>query len=63
MSEWISVKDRLPKDGQKALIIHQGDIDLAIYEDLFWDYSPQNIEINMVQDKITHWMPLPEVPQ
>lgn len=52
MSEWISVKDRLPKDGDKVLVsLKSGDACCGEYcASHGFTYS------------VTHWMPLPEPP-
>ena len=63
MSEWISVKDRLPQVKEDVLIYDShhrniykawyiGDIDVWFSN----EYLPQFINI-------THWMPLPEPPK
>lgn len=63
MSEWISVKDRLPE--------HKGDY-LVYWESTNqWGLLSNNIETVYFRgktqwakrnDDITHWMPLPEKP-
>lgn len=68
MPEWISVKDRLPPDGVKMLLIVFGDIHYG------WiDQSPSdpteyclyfsNTYIDKGHHALTHWMPLPEPPK
>lgn len=65
--EWVSVKDRFPKDGERVLI-YCGYTDIKYYENIaecspmFYDgethcYCP----LGMVNG-VTHWMPLPESP-
>jgi len=55
--EWISVKVRLPKDGQEVLLCSPEDTPCVgrYYADLeeFRDYEEEIIHA-------THWMPLPE---
>lgn len=106
MSEWISVKDRLPEPEQEVLIctvkMYRGraykGITTAMYEDgtIFtedsvwnwsdieylgdydeerddwkipsgwWEerhYNPDDAYNNVVDDEVTHWMPLPEPPK
>lgn len=106
MSEWISVKDRLPEPEQEVLIctvkMYRGKaykgITTAMYEDgtIFtedsvwnwsdieylgdydeerddwkissgwWEerhYNPDDVYNNVVDDEVTHWMPLPEPPK
>lgn len=69
MTEWISVKDRLPEDETKVLVcckavgtykpinnIHMQTNHISSYNKR-WDVSiPFGYEI-------THWMPLPEPPK
>ena len=60
MSEWISVKDRLPeKDG--SYIVHSGASG-KVYTAHFWErnrrWSGRGINSN-----VTYWMPLPEPPK
>lgn len=65
MSEWISVRDRLPED-------HKSDFKyLALYSDGFVDIVDAYVikeDVNF-QDYITfdtwieYWMPLPELPE
>jgi hypothetical protein len=56
MSEWISVKDRLPIQTQGVLVWAHG-------------YASDYIEISVFQDNeflidnVTHWMPLPDPPK
>lgn len=67
MIEWISIKDKLPGDGQKVIFCIKGDdesssgdydagrgkfYELCFDESLGWP----------VKD-ISHWMPLPEPPK
>lgn len=70
MSEWISVKDRLPECGEKCLAvlntIFGSYVDLFIYtNDILTNepgfYCIYNLYYRM--DKVTHWMPLPEPPK
>ena len=60
MSEWISVKDRLPEygDGNVLIAYKQG----GIYIDS-WDEEYEEWDDAGIDDDITHWMPLPEPPK
>lgn len=61
MSEWISVEDRLPEDGDKVLCCFVRDTginkpDEVIVGDFYWHKL-------WVLNHVTHWMPLPSPPQ
>jgi len=57
--QWISVHDKLPKDGQHAATINKvGVQDVRHYSHGKW-YSNFGNEY----DDITHWMPLPQAPK
>jgi hypothetical protein len=67
MSEWISVKDRLPEIGVDVLISYGG---LPFYHlaflthngDIKWfNGNHSNTEYSL--DDVTHWMPLPKPPE
>lgn len=64
MNEWISVKDRLPKEGQSVLCCNSQISYKKVYErGIFYDgdthcYYP----IGKVEN-VTYWMPLPEPPK
>lgn len=60
MSEWISVKDRLPSEWDEYLV---GGIDYGVGMASY--YPPRN-EWNAEyfdEKQITHWMPLPPAPE
>ena len=63
LNGWISVKDRLPEDGKdvlaydseyKEIVIASYNSDYEEWDNLY-DYLPVN--------EITHWQPLPELPE
>ncbi len=62
-SKWISVKDRLPEEGERVLIYRIGE-PLSI--DYMIDLTPKPpIWACLYEDemyKVTHWKPLPEPP-
>ena len=59
MSEWISVKDRLPKLNQEILG-YEKDI-------VYWGFYSQFGFLDTLEEcerkETTHWMPLPNPPQ
>ena len=63
--EWISVKDRLPVTGSKALVYLKeswdGLPDVAWYEPGISDLSYWRC-CEFMEKYVTHWMPLPEPP-
>jgi hypothetical protein len=49
-NEWVPINERLPKDGDRVLILYQGGhVDISQNSDTWTHY-------------ITHWMPLPSQP-
>ena len=70
MSDWISVKDRLPEKHETVLMYLQSDTNYiqAYYEIGF--YQPQKAkwypeDLNYIEDcyTVTHWCYLPEPPK
>lgn len=62
MSEWISVKDRLPEDDGWFLVSIFGWVTLAFYDEhdsIFNDFKTCMAN----NSQVTHWMPLPEPPE
>lgn len=55
MTEWISVKDKSPKDQQKIIVYDESGFFFGCHYD---EISLKELKINM-----TRWMPLPEPPQ
>lgn len=56
MSEWIKCSDRLPDEIGKVLVIDNGKVDINSWAGKYegWYYANKNI---------THWMPLPTLPE
>lgn len=74
MKEWISVKDRLPPYEKTVLVYYKDpyarfpDKDSWVYTgylDLCNDKPKWDVEdmFDVVQELVTHWMPLPEMPE
>lgn len=64
MSEWISVKDRLPEVGEKVLVVDTFGVDVYIFVTDTCKYPKWIGDFNLVYpfEYIKHWMPLPEPP-
>lgn len=77
MSEWISVKKRLPEINEKVLVIFRNRIALAAIEEKEDEFTKQgkftvwkclklhkdDIYECYPWNDITHWMPLPKAPK
>lgn len=67
MSEWISVKDRLPEKSQAVLAFSRDKVqqiaelrdDISGMHRYKWDCDTYDLE----SDWVTHWMPLPDPPE
>jgi hypothetical protein len=77
MSEWISVKDRLPNPNEKVIVYNAENDgtffarrlvsrfewwDSVTKEYINWRWLPYGYT-NIMLDAVTHWMPLPEPPE
>jgi len=65
MTEWISVKDRLPEHGEYILLTYTEDH--KIHKDMWcekgkWMYPGEMDFYGETNSKVTHWMPFPETP-
>ena len=57
VQEWISVKDRLPEQGEEAICIAaDGDMMIGKYTEWGWMFP-------CYFEELTHWMPIPEPPK
>ena len=67
MSEWISVKDKLPLDSRNILIYSKDwGVGYGWYTDWqgwYYCYYDGDEFIHIPENDITHWMPLPESPK
>lgn len=76
--KWISVKDRLPEDGEDVLVYYADDFHITVgyFESnnvryyiesdgsKFCTYDGWETEIPWApKGRVTHWMPLPEAPK
>lgn len=63
MSEWISVKDRLPKPYERVLTYRKDyAIDTETYKGKFGKNIMWSWDVEAMTP-VTHWMPLPEPPK
>lgn len=62
--EWISVKDRLPKDNGKYLVVVCGDKIVGPYvaTRFFWNGHFEEFQYFPFRH-VSHWMPLPAPPK
>lgn len=62
MSEWISVKERLPIIGQCVLICSEAG---GVAEGCYCIHPNEWVQFrwNVAKLNVTHWMPLPEPPK
>lgn len=61
-SGWVSVEDRLPEESDDYLVCTEGtDMFICYYlkSENVWDMS----DYPYITEKISHWMPLPELPE
>lgn len=56
MSDWISVKNKLPPVGQQVLIFDSDGAAVAMYNGKYWATD------GFICSVVTHWMPLPPPP-
>ncbi len=59
MSEWISVKDRLPEFGETVLVF-EGKVFIAIYKKS--GFIKHCFDLEHYAEDVTHWQPLPAPP-
>jgi hypothetical protein len=68
MTEWISIKDRLPEKAHKDFLITNGKNTITIghlgnyLKTWFYCYDCLS-HGNLYSQEVTHWMPLPETPK
>ena len=74
MSKWISVNDRLPNETQGFLVVLDNeDVDIRLFNSKNEPYQTWSSMLDKFlfldnkgewhsTDRVTHWMPLPELP-
>lgn len=62
MTEWISVKDRLPEGYEAVIVCRKGRGGKCIVEQGFLDVNGWWRVYGMRTKSVTHWMPLPDPP-
>lgn len=60
MSEWISVKDRLPSN-EPPISLNHGAVIVTDGSEV-WEEFTSNVKSGADSLEITHWMPLPDPP-
>ena len=67
MTQWISVKDDLPKDAHYDVLITDGKnitvAHLGNDNKTWFDYMDCFHHAHIMHQDVTHWMPLPEFPK
>lgn len=72
MSEWISIKDRLPDAVRIRVVVYapkglyECDCGMPSYHVLFWykcGFSEDLESHSEIMKKTTHWLPLPDFPK
>ena len=59
MSEWISVKKRMPEETGRYIVLFENG---EITDRNFWSDEPERFVRMTTAGRVTHWMPLPEQP-
>lgn len=62
-TDWISVKERLPEDGQDVLVCVNGQVLISYVHGMKGFSSKWGLAENGETIWPTHWMPLPEAPK
>ena len=57
--KWISVRDRVPKDGEEVLVCTRSQNGVRNIDKGYWRIDRF---IHRGKREVTHWMPLPEFP-
>ena len=63
MAEWISVKERLPEEGEKVLWFDRDDMEVgSVFRSRGVTFVSTSLDLFDIAE-YTHWMPLPEPPK
>jgi hypothetical protein len=64
VSQWVSVKDRLPEEGEEHRVIIFADKRAPFLPEVLWGYYELKEWHTQwgVYKRITHWMPMPDPP-
>jgi hypothetical protein len=62
-SQWISVEERLPKDGQEVLVFEEGTISTNCFSNRREPFLQWDLYQNGFSCHPSHWMPLPQPPK
>ena len=61
MTEWVSVKDRMPEDGETVLTYKDGIVEIQEFDKRRKGWLSKGWFWSMAT--VSHWMPLPELPK
>lgn len=59
--EWISIRDRLPEQGEDVLLFDGGQIYFGYYSEISDKFILGDDKVDI--SDFTHWMPLPASPK
>ncbi len=64
VSEWISVKERMPPYGYPVLVVYHGVVQFVAYARDIGEWRAANDDEtdHMPESFVSHWMPLPDPP-
>ena len=62
MGEWIKCSERMPEELDDVLVTDGDSIEMKWWDGDDWD-SWVECNSNICSDDVTHWMPLPELPE
>ncbi len=59
-NNWVDIRERMPNVKEEVLVTDGREQYVAWFSDKCWTYS---YCCGCLCDKVTHWMPLPELPE